>query len=145
MPLNSMVNSIASAETPRRVRGGTGQGVPGLARAERGAGREGPGAKTGARHEGRRNVAEGFATRGTVLGRSKIGAQPVTPVLAERIYALHGRARHEGHNALPQRPASSPAGVSFPGWPKEFAGEQYERKRLLRWRNMVSMKKSHKV
>jgi hypothetical protein len=135
----------ATQETPRRVRGGAGQGVTGLARAERGAGRERPGAKTGAGHEGRRNVAERFAARGTVFGRSKIGAQPVAPVLAERIDALHGRARHEGHNALPQRPASSLAEVSSPGWPKKFAGEQYERERLLRGRNMVSMKKSHKV
>lgn len=119
--------------------------MPGLARAEKGTGREGPGAKPGAWHERRRNVAEGFAARGTVLGRSKIGTQPVTPDFAERIDALHSRARHEGHNALPQRPASSLAEVSSPGWPKEFAGEQYERERLLRGRNMVSMKKSHKV
>jgi hypothetical protein len=90
-------------------------------------------------------VAEGFTTRGTVLGRSKISPQPVAPVLAERIDALHGRARHEGHNAFPQRPASSKAEVSSPGWPKEFAGEQYEREGLLRERNMVSMKKSHKI
>jgi hypothetical protein len=145
MPLISMMNSIASAETPRRVGGGAGQGVPGLAGAERGAGRDGPGAKTGAGHEGRRDVAKGFAARGTVLGRSKIGAQPVAPVLAERIDALHSRARHEGHNALPQRPASSKAEVSSPGWPKEIAGEQYEREGLLRGRNMVSMKKSHKI
>ena len=119
--------------------------MTGLAGAERGTGREGPGAKTGAGHERRRNVAEGFAAGGTVLGSSKSGVQPVAPVLAERIDALHGRARHEGHNALPQRPASSLAEVSSPGWPKEFAGEQYERERLLRGRNMVSMKKSHKV
>ena len=45
----------------------------------------------------------------------------------------------------PQRPASSQAEVSSPGWPKEFAGGQYERERLLRGSNMVSMKKSHKI
>jgi hypothetical protein len=145
MPWISMVNSIAREEAPRRVRGGTERGVPGLARAERRAGRDRPWAKTGAGHEGRRNVAEGLAARGTVLGRSQIGTQPVAPVLTNRIDALDGRAWHEGHNALPQRPASSQAEVSSPRWPKEFAGGQYQRERLLRERNMVSMKKSHKI
>jgi len=132
-------------ETPRRVRGGAGEGVRELARAEGGTRRKGPGAKAGAGHKRRGNVAERFAARGAVLGSRKIGAQPVAPVLAKRINALHGRARHEGHNALPQRPASSPAEVSSPGRPKEIAGRQYEREELLRGRNMVSMKKSHKL
>src|SRR5271166_77978 len=90
-------------------------GRAGLARTERRTGREGPGTKTGAGHEGRRNVTKGFTASGAVLGRSEIGAQPVAPGLAHRIDALHRRAGHEGHSAFPQRPTSSLAEVSSPG------------------------------
>jgi hypothetical protein len=119
--------------------------VQDLARAERGAGRDGPGSKTGAGHERRRNVTEGFATRWTLLGRSKIGTQPVAPVLAQWINALHRGARHEGHNALPPAASQLTSRDEPPGWPKEFAGGQSELQRLLRRSNMVSMKKGHKI
>src|SRR5271157_1100171 len=121
-----------SGKAPRRVRGAAGRSELNLARAERRARREGAGAKTRTNSEWRRNVAKGFAAGGAVFRGNEISAQPVATSLAERVDALQRGARHEGHCALPQRPTNSPAEVSSPGRPKEFAGKRAERKRLLR-------------
>jgi hypothetical protein len=114
-------------ETPRLVPGAAGQSRVRLAWAKGRARRDGAWAKTRTNCERRRNVAQGFATGGTVLGGNEISAQPMAPRLAKRVDALQRRARHEGHCALPQRPTSSQA-VSSPGRPKEFAGEPDERR-----------------
>jgi len=96
----------------------------------------------GARGQRRRNMAQGFATGGALLGADKLRTQPVASGFTTWIDALNGGARHEGHNALSPWLPAHPWMVSFPWRPSQLLGGTKTGAKLLPCCNEESMKNS---
>lgn len=98
----------------------------------------------GARGQRRRNMAQGFAAGGALLGADELRAQPVASGFTMWIDALNGGARHERHKALSRWLPAHSWVVSFPWRPSQLLGGTRTAAKLLRGCNEESMKNSRR-